>query len=222
MLVAALLAVAVPAGAQTRPAAQAPATPGRAKELTVGGTWFGPVSMGSASAELLTPSGSGFTLFETENSLGQGLGLSVGFGFAVSRALTAEVAGGWSRANLQTDVTGDFEAADIEPVRSSVNRFTLEGAMLWYFKPGGATSWFLRGSGGWAVELPEGNALAEDGFLATGGVGVRHWWRRDARGRGRTGFRALGGFDIRSGGLALDDGSIRFAPMASFSVVFGF
>ncbi len=222
LVLAVVVGMATPAVAQTRSAAQTPQPAGRAKEFSVGATWFGPVSMGTASADLLTPSGSTLPLFVTENSLGSGLGVSAGFGFALSRSVWAEVVGGWSLAKLRTDVTYDAEDADIEPIRSTVNRLTLEGAALWYFKAGRATGWFLRGGAAWVTELPEGNALAENGFAVNATVGVRHWWRQDARGRKRTGFRALGGLDMRSGGLTLGEDSVRFAPMASFSLLFGF
>jgi hypothetical protein len=225
VLVLVLAGTAVtPAEAQTPApaAAQAASGPGRAREFLAGVTWAGPVPMGSASANLTTPSGSSLTLFGTENSLGSGFGVAAGFGFALGRTTAVEVTGGWSRASLKTEITDDFEDADIEPIRASVNRFTLEGAALWFFKSGAASSWFLRGGAAWVTDLPEGNALAENGVAVSTGVGVRHWWRRDARGRGRTGFRAQGGLEMRSGGVTLGEDTLRFAPAASFVMLFGF
>ena len=200
-------------------AAQGQSGQGGGKEFIVGGGWMGPVSMGSASADLLQSNGSTLPLFDTENSLGPGLGLSTGLGFALTRSIWAEVVGSWSRATLRSEVSDDFEDADVEPLRSDISRFTVEGAALFYFRAHGANAWFARGGGGWGRELSEGNALAEDTFHGTGSIGWRHWWSQS--GRTRSGLRASGGVEIRSGGLILGEG-VRFGPVAAVHIFFGF
>jgi hypothetical protein len=219
LLLAAWLAVPSVTAAQTP--AQTPAAPGGGKEFVVGGAWQGSVGMGSSSADLLRSNGTTLTLFETENSLSPGFGLTGGVGFSLSRSIWAEVLGGWSRATLRTEITDDVEDADVEPVRVDVTRFTVEGAALWYFRAGGANAWFARGGGGWGRELDESRALAEDTFHGTGSLGWRHWWGRPA-GRTRSGFRASGGVEIRTGGLTLSDSTVRVGPTAAFHVFFGF
>lgn len=198
-------------------AAQAQAAQGSGQEFIVGGAWMGPVSMGSSNADLKQSNGGTLTLFETENSLGSGLGLSAGFGFALTKSIWGEVLGGFSRATLRSEVSDDFEDADVEPIRSGFSRFTVEGAALFYFRARGANAWFARGGGGWGRELSEGKALAEDTFHGTGSIGWRHWWSQS----GRSGLRASGGVELRSGGLTLGDG-VRFGPMAAVHIFFGF
>ena len=220
LVATAALAVPAIAAAQT-PAAQKPAGQGRGKEFVLGGLWLGPVGMGSRSAELLRSNGTTLTFFETENSLGSGLGLAGGVGFELTRAVWIEVLGGYGQAKLRTEVTGDFEDADIEPIRANVARFTVEGAALFYFGAGGSSAWFARGGGGWGRELHEGEALAEDTFHGTGSIGWRHWWGQP-RGRARSGFRVSGGVELRTGGLTLSESSVRIGPTAAFHVFFGF
>lgn len=200
----------------------AQANAGPTKEFTAGVAWLGPASFGSASADLLTPSGSPLSLFETENSLGSGFGVRAGFGFKLSRALWAEFGGGYGWQPFKTKVTDDFESADIEPIESSVQQFMLEGAALWYFRMKGKTDWFVRGGGAWAKELAEGNSLAEDAFIVNGSLGLRHWWKQNARTRKATGFRATFGVDFLTGGLTLGESKLRVSPTGTFSIVFGF
>jgi opacity protein-like surface antigen len=222
VVVAVLGAPAVAAAqAKPQPPAKAPASQGSGKEFIVGGAWLGPVGMGSASADLLASNGSTLTLFETENSLGSGYGLTAGFGFELTRSLWAEVLGGWSRATLRTGISDDFEDADIEPIRSHISRFTVEGAALWYFRAGGANAWFARGGGGWGRELDETRSLAEDTFHGTASIGWRHWWGPTAA-RARSGLRASGGVEMRTGGLTLGESTLRFGPTASVHIFFGF
>lgn len=210
-----------PAAAQKPAATQKPAGPGRGKEFVLGGSWLGPVGMGSSSAELLRSNGTTLTLFETENSLGQGFGLTGGVGFELTKSMWVEVLGGYSQATLRTEVTGDFEDADIEPIRATIGRFTVEGAALFYFGASGSSAWFARGGGGWGRELDESRALAEDTFHGTGSIGWRHWWGQP-KGRTRSGLRASGGLEIRTGGLTLSESDVRFGPVAAFHVFFGF
>jgi hypothetical protein len=223
MVVAGILSVPAMAAAQAKPqpSAKAPASQSSGKEFVVGGGWFGPVGMGSASADLLAPTGSTLTLFETENSLSQGFGLTAGFGFELTRSLWAEVLGSWSSATLRTEITDDFEDADVEPIRSPISRFTVEGAALWYFGAGGANAWFVRGGGGWGRELDETRSLAEDTFHGTASVGWRHWWGQP-KGRTRSGLRLSGGIEMRTGGLTLTDSTVRIGPTVAVNVFFGF
>lgn len=209
------------AQAKPQPSAQAPANQSGGKEFIVGGAWLGPVGMGSATADLIRPNGSTMTFFETENSLGPGYGLTVGVGFGLTRSLWAEVLGGWSTATLRTEISGDFEDADVEPIRSDIYRFTVEGAALWYFGAGGANAWFARGGAGWGRELDETQALAEDTFHGTASIGWRHWWGQP-KGRTRSGLRVSGGIEMRTGGLTLTDSTVRFGPTAAAHIFFGF
>ncbi len=225
LVLMAVLAVPVVATAQSKPsqppAAQAPAPQGGGKEFIVGGSWLGPVGMGSSSAELMRSNGTTLTLFETDNSLGMGFGLTAGVGFSLTRSIWAEVLGGWSFATLRSDISGDFEDADTELLRSDIMRFSVEGAALWYFGASGSNAWFARGGGGWGRELDDSRSLAEDTFHGTASVGCRHWWGRPT-GRTRSGLPASGGGECRTGGLTLGESSVRIGPTAAVHVFFGF
>jgi hypothetical protein len=209
------------AAGQAPAATQKPAGQSSGKEFVVGGSWLGPVGMGSSSAELLRSNGTTLTLFETENSLGSGFGLTAGMGFGLTKSIWAEVLGGWSRATLKSDVSDDFEDAEVELLRADIARFSVEGAALWYFGAGGANAWFARGGGGWGRELDEGRSLAEDTFHGTAGFGWRHWWGQP-KGRPRSGLRASGAVEFRTGGLTLGEGTVRIGPTAAVHVFFGF
>lgn len=226
LIVAASLAMPAIAAAQTpaaaqKPAAQKPAAPSSGKEFVVGGSWLGPMGMGTSSAELLRSNGSTLTLFDTDNSLGSGFGLTGGVGFELTKSIWIEVLGGYSRATLHSEISGDFEDADVELLSADISRFSVEGAALWYFAAGGANAWFARGGGGWGRELDLGRALAEDTFHGTAGFGWRHWWGQP-KGRTRSGLRASGGVEIRTGGLTLSESSVRVGPIAAVHVFFGF
>jgi len=204
-------------------AAQTPASPARAKELSAGVVWAGPLSFGSANADLIRPDGSSLTLFETKNSLGPGFGVRAGLAFEVRRGLWVEVVPGWTRASLRTEIGRDAENADIGPIRARVMRFSIEGAALYYFRVRGKTAWFARGGGGWAKELADGNALAEDAVTGSGGLGLRHWWREGQRGKTKSlGLRAEFRLDLRRGGLTLAERGWRAAPAAVGHLIVGF
>ncbi len=222
-----LLAALIAAGsivAGAAPAlAQAPPASSRPKEFTAGVTWLGPTSLGTANAEFLRADGSALTIFETDNSLGSGLGIHAGLGFQIRKALWGEVNGAWTRTSLETRISSDVENADFEPISTAVSRLAIEGSALWYFREKGKTGWFVRGGGGWMKELPEGNALAADGFTGTGGIGLRHWWREGTRAKPRRlGLRVEFRADLRSGGLTLGEGSLRITPVLAGTLVFGF
>lgn len=226
-LVALSVVLSVPAfaAAQTpaKPLAQTPAQPGRPKQFVVGGMFLGPAGMGSSSADLVRSNGSTLTLFESENSLGPGFGVTAGFGFELTRSMWLEFTGGWSQATLRSDISGDFEDADIEPVRSPMQRFSVEGAALWRLRAATARSgWFIRAGGAWVVELAEGKALAEDGFSGSGTVGWQRAWKMDSTGRKRSGLRISGGLEAQTGGLTLGDSTVRFGPVAGAHIFFGF
>jgi hypothetical protein len=213
----AIVSGAAPALAQTAPA------PSRPKEFTAGVTWLGPTSLGTANAEFVRPDGSPFPIFEAEHSLGSGFGVHAGMGFPIRGSVWGEFNGAWTRTSLETRVSNDVENADVEPISTAVSRLAVEGAALWYFRQKGRTAWFVRGGGGWMKELPEGNAVAGNGFLGSGGIGLRHWWREGRRGAlRRLGLRVEFRTDLRSGGLTLGESSLRITPVLAGTMVFGF
>lgn len=219
-----LLACAVTASAQTTPAAAARKPgPSRSFELVAGGALASPMSMGSASANLLRSDGSNLRLFETENSFGFGLGLELNLGFRLTPKVRVEASGTWMRVSARSRISDDFESASSTTISSPVDRLVLEGAALWFFREKGKTAWFVRGSGGWMREFAGGYTLSKNGGTGSGGVGLRHWWRDGGKGRiKRMGVRAEFRAAIRSGGLSLGETGTRLGAAGLGHVVFGF
>jgi len=225
MILVMSLCAASHAGAQTRPGQgpQAPRGPRRAIEFTVGGAFQGPVSFGTANADLLRSDGSRLTLFRTENRSSLGYGLETSLAFQLRRSVWAEVGGGFTRADLRTRVSGDAESVGADTVTADLVRFSVQGAALWYFRDRGRTAWFVRGGAGWMRELAGDATLVEDGLLGHGGIGLRHWWRDGTRGTvKRIGLRLEFRADLRSPGISLGDGGMRVGPAAAGHLVFGF
>ena len=91
-------------------------------------------------------------------------------------------------------------------------------------RPAARSAWFVRGSGGLMRETAGGNTLTGDGVIASGGLGLRHWWRTNGKGTfKRVGLRAWkAARTIRSGGISLGEDGIRFGPAGAAHLVFGF
>ncbi len=223
-LAAAALLTATTAHGQGAPGARPQPKPKRAKEFLVAGVVTGPTSVGSASAELLNGAGSAsVTLFNARNSLATGFGLESNIGVQIGRALWVEVSGGFTRANVNTDIRNDFENAFDETISSPMSRFTLEGGIVKYFREKGSRSWFFRVTGGWMRETHGGNTLTGDGVIGGGGLGFRQWWRANGKGAvKRVGLRLEGRALIRSGGISLGEQGVRFGPSGAAHLVFGF
>ena len=219
----AILALAGDVQAQTA-RTQKPAAPARAKELAIGGVVAGPMSVGSASAELLGGSGQpSVTLFDVENRLATGFGIEMNIGAQLRRSVWLEVSGGWTRSEVRSLITDDFEDAPDETISAPMSRFVVEGALLRYFRQRGASALFLRVSGGWMRETAGGNTLTADGAIAGAGLGFRHWWRMAGKGSmKRLGLRIEGRATIRHRGISLGEGGLRLGPAGTAHLVFGY
>ena len=213
--------------AQTVPPAAGPTSrPARTDhqiELTISGTWTGPISFGSSNATLEAPDGSTLILFKSSSRLSPGGGLEVGLGFHVAKKLGAEISGSWTRSEIRTDLSADFEGATPITATVGTSRYTIEGAALWTVAQHGRARWFVRGSVGWMRELDETQALTKDGTIANIGGGVKYWWREQPRGLFRKlGLRVEARASIRSAGLSLDQRSPRVAPVVAGGLIIGF
>lgn len=215
--------VASTATAQT-PSTTKPTTAKNGRELTVGGIFAGPTSMGSADAQLFGPNNTpSLTLFSTKNTMSAGFGPEVLLGFKSGRRLWFEVGAGVTWPSLKTTVTKDFEQATDQVLSARVTSWSVEGALLWYFHQGPKTSWFIRGSGGLMGEVSSDLSVSKTGFIGSGGLGVRHWWRADGKGAiKRVGLRAEFRGVVRTGGISLDNRTARFGPAGTVHLVFGY
>jgi hypothetical protein len=229
------LAVAAPAAAQTTSAAGeptadqttskpvAPKPPGPRHELLIGGVFSGPSSMGSADAQLLGGNGqSSVTLFSTQNGMSAGFGPELALGFRAKRTMWIEVSGSVTWPNLESKITNDFEGAPSQTLSTSVTRWTLEGALVFWVKDQGRTGWFIRAGGGVAGEVSSDLSTSATAALGSGGVGVRHWFHESKGGLKKMGIRAEFRGVVQGGGLSFSDRTIRFAPTGAVHLVFGY
>jgi hypothetical protein len=213
------LAVVLPAAAQTRPA---PAT-GPKHEISVGGVFSLPSSMGSADAELLGSNGEpSLTLFSTKNSMSFGVGPELILGFRAKPGMWFEVAGNLTWPSLSSTIEDDLEGAETQTLSARVTRWTVEGALVWWIKDKGRTTWFIRAGGGIVGEVSGDLSSSATGAMGSGGFGVRHWFRESKGGRKKMGWRAEFRGVVQGGGLSLDDRTVRFTPTGTFHLVFGY
>ena len=98
-----------PVGAQTtgkptqttaKPAPRGP----RGYEFTVAGTWVGPTSFGTSSANLLTPGGTNLVLFSTESDVRPGYGFEMHLSKRVTPRFALEGSGTIARATLRSHI----------------------------------------------------------------------------------------------------------------------
>ena len=215
--------------AQTAGTTSAKATPAKAavkkeRDVTIGAVFSGPVSQGTANAEELGSSGTpSVTLFKTENQMAPGIGVDAAFGFQLSRKLWFEAGARLMKTGLRTNITNDFEGASGVTIDAPVTRVSAEGALLWYFRNKGKMAWFVRGSGGVLSDLSGDGTVAENGFIGSGGVGFRYWWRTNGKGAfKRVGLRGEFKALVQSGGASLGQRSTSIGPAGAVHLVFGY
>ena len=219
----AVAAMASPALAQStaQAASVRPRTP--RVDIAIQGAWIGPVSFGESSMDLLRPDGSPLTVFRSENRLASGLGTEVHVAFPARQRLTVELSGTWTRADLESRISGDIEDAEDVTVSEALDRVTAEGSLVWTWRTTRRTSWFVRGGAGWMREMAARGLLREDGVIVNAGAGLRYWWRERPRGAlRRLGLRFEGRASIRSSGLSLGEQTSRIAPVFSGGLILGF
>jgi hypothetical protein len=206
-------------GSSRGPTGAAPAAP-RA-EFGVSGLLGAPVSFGTVTADLQRPDGSPLTLFETDNRQGPEFGVRLHLNARVSRRLAVEVAGGVSRARLETTIRDDFEGESGAVLREPFFRLGVDGGLVWTVAGDERLSWFVRGTGGWMRELIGGRVLGENGAVAQVGAGMKYWGPRRPSGRVRYGFRLEGHVATRWNGTALDAKQIHLAPVVTAGLIIG-
>ena len=215
VLIAALL-IATPAAAQAiPPSAQ------RSSDLSFGGTWTLPVSVGELSLDYLDGNGNEYTVFDAKNRFGQGVGLDVNLGFRLARRLFAEATGAWTHVPLESQITNDVEAGEDVTVSESASRFSVGGALRMHLSEG-RTEWFLRGGASWMREVAAGSALTADGTLVDAGAGFIRALTRRPGGMLRVGVRVEGRLSFRSGGLTLGEEKLRIGPVFAGGLTVGF
>ena len=219
-MLAVVLAMGIPVSAAAQPAA--PVSRDRQIELSLGGTFAAPAPAGSGSASLITPGGSNLDVFDLESTYGIGYGAEANLGFRVGPRLVIEAVGAWTRTTARTEVSDDVESAPGLTLTETISRGSVEGALRVQIG-GGATAWFVRGSGGWMRELAGGNSLVQNGYVFSAGGGLRRWLRENGSGSvKRIGVRIEGRLVMFTRGIEFGSRELRLAPVAAGSVIFGF
>lgn len=214
-LFAAIVCVAVPAAAQTRAPAQTPRVPSVPRiDLSVGAGFIGSSSLGDANADLRARSGAPLQLFATSSRLGSSYPLEVRLGYRLTPRYTLEMRGSWSRPEVQTSITGDFESAPGVTVAEQVDLYSFDlGLLVMFNRPGRRVMTpFLSGGVGLAGAVHEGLTLLENGLMYRGGGGIKVPLAVRDRARFKTiGVRADGALMFMSGGLATGFGTTHQA-----------
>ena len=220
VLFAALLVTSA-AAAQAIPPPRIPPLPQRSYDLSFGGTWTLPASVGETSLEYIDSGGNVFTVFDAKNRFGHGFGFDVNLGFRLARKLFAEAAGAWTHVPLEVQITNDVEAGEDVTVSESASRFAVGGALRVHLSEG-RTEWFVRGGASWMREVAAGSALTADGTLIDAGVGFIRALTRRPGGMLKVGLRVEGRLSFRSGGLTLGEEKLRIGPVIAGALTVGF
>ena len=195
----------------------------RKAEVDVGLVWTGGGSFGSRAASLTAPDGSPYVLFSTTNEISAGVGPEAHLTFRVTRHLRAEATGSWTRPELRSRISSDVEGVGAITSTLGVSAFTAEGSAVWCFQRRGKLEPFLRGGAGWLRELTRDKLLSANAVIASGGGGVKYWWRERDRGLlKRLGLRLDLRLVTRSGGLSLGTGRRLISPAATMGAIVGF
>lgn len=210
---AACVWLAAPAAAQTRP------VPPRIL-IDVGGTMLGGGALGSTDATYLTPTGESFTLFSTSQSWSAGAGIIGHLQVRVAPRVALELSGSWTRPEIRSKITGDFEGAADTTATAAVSQFLTNGGLVVSFKTRGKWTPFARGAVSWLRHLSDDETLYQDGISAELGGGIRYAWK-EKRGHVKPyGLRADVWISARSGGLELAQKSWVIAPGFSAAFIF--
>jgi hypothetical protein len=174
------------------------------------------------------PSGSPVTLFQTSTSLESGPVFEARVGWHLTRALMAEGTFGFTRTELRTSITNDFENPAPTVSRTRLKQYTIEGGLVWQparlaFGRGRRLQMFITGGGGYLRQLDDGAALVGTGESIFAGGGLKYRMHQAARGALKSlGVRADVRANINHGGLDIDDNAWRAYPSVTGGIYLGF
>lgn len=182
-------------------------------EFAVGALAGGASSAGSTRTELLDSAGNPVTLFEATHRTTVGVGVEAGLLYRLRPRVALELSGSWTRPDLETKISGDFEGAADTTLSLGMHRFSAEAAVVRHFGRRGAVEPYVRAGGGWFRELTTDRALVDDGVGAHVGGGLKYWLRESVA------LRADVRVALRRGGITLGETGTRWAPAASAGLV---
>jgi hypothetical protein len=198
-------------------------------EVDIGVVWQGGVPLGSVSAPL-TPnqtSGGSFDLFDTSSRIVEAPGFEARLGYHLTRTLEIEGGLRYSRPQIETEITGDFEDASEVTAATMFSQYIIDVSAVVHLnrlRIGRVGTPFVFGGGGYLRELHDGRELIETGQVYQGGAGVKFLISRSTTGLIRAlGLRADGRWCVRRGGVELEpeDRSRSYAAAAA-SLIVGF
>lgn len=210
---------APPAAAQQRTVPRAPRL-----EISAGAGFLGGSSLGTADADLRGRSNQPFQLFDTSSRIRGSVPLEVRLDFLLGPRYVFGIRGAWSRPELETSVTGDFESAPPVTVVERVDQYSLDLGLLVNLRQvrTGSLVPFISGGAGYVGAVHEGLTLLESGISFRGGGGVKYPLVMQRRGRIKgVGLRADAALVVMTSGLAAESDATRQLA-ATGSVYFSF
>jgi Outer membrane protein beta-barrel domain len=217
-----LLALVWPAVATAQAAA------GRAGsfELTVGGVWTSPASLGQDEATETTNQTGGppFTLFEASSEIDAGLGIEARVGYYLSPRISIEGGGMIVWQQVSTRVTSDVEGIPDVTAVEDLTEYIVDGAVAIHFNTLGGLAPFVRAGAGYLRQLHESASLVDEGLVYHAGAGATWWLSPPGRGFfKRWGLRGDARIFIRDGGFTLeDDDDVRVGAAAAAALLIAF
>lgn len=192
----------------------------RTVEFAVGPVVSGASSAGVTRAQLLNSGGVPVTLFEATHRTSVGIGVEAGLLYRWRPAFAVEVSGSWTRPDLETRISDDFEGAGDASLSLGMHRFSSDVAIVRHFGRRGAAEPYVRAGGGWFRELTTDRALVDDGLAGHVGAGLKYWVREGRPGvLGHIALRADVRLIVRRGGIELGDAGTRWSPSAAAALV---
>ena len=205
-----LLAFVSTVAAQTPPAPRPIRSP--RMELSAGAGFLGGSSLGTADADLRGRSNQPFQLFDTSSRIGGSVPLEVRLDFLLGPRYVFEIRGAWSRPELETSVSGDFESAPPVTLVERVDQYSLDLGVLMNLRQvrSGSLVPFISGGAGYVGAVHEGLTLLESGISFRGGGGMKYPLVMQRRGRIKgAGIRADAALIVMTSGLAAESGATR-------------
>jgi hypothetical protein len=207
----ALLCVAAPVAAQTRPPRVL---------FDVGAVFVGTAGAGSTAAVYPAPDGSAVPQFTLDKSIGPAIGVNGNVSVSVSPRLSLEMTARWARPSFRTKLGGDTDGADNATATQSVDQFVLGGGARIALKQVGPWHPFARGTFGWLRELSDDLSLYQDGWAAELGGGATFQWKEKKGHLRPYGIRTDVWLDLRHGGFSFAEKSHVLAPAFAAAMIF--
>jgi hypothetical protein len=191
-------------------------------EIGVGGVFNGAADAGTVDATLLTPSGGPLTLFRTTNRIASGWGAEGFVSTRLGERWRLELAVGWGRATLESQIFADAEDVPALTATQKVNQYGGELALAYRVVRRGRLDVFVRAGGGGFREITSDRALVDNGWRASVGGGTQLRLRQAPSGWfGRLAVRADVRMQARGGGISFGDSGTRLSPSVFAGLVIG-